>query len=91
MPILSVLPAPSPGGSEPDLDGPANDPPLDDAHARFLQFARRDLDRAYRLAGLILGDSLEAEDAVQDAFLRGWRSGAVATSRASRPGSTASS
>ena len=32
------------------------------------------LDRAYRLAGLILGDALEAEDAVQDALLRAWRS-----------------
>jgi len=78
MPILSVLPAPSAGGSEPDFDGSANDPPLDDAHVRFLQLARRDLDRAYRLAGLILGDALEAEDAVQDALLRAWRSvGAV--------------
>jgi RNA polymerase sigma-70 factor, ECF subfamily len=61
---LRVLPEPSPGGSEPDFD----------AHARFLQLARRDLDRAYRLAGLILGDALEAEDAVQDALLRAWRS-----------------
>jgi RNA polymerase sigma-70 factor, ECF subfamily len=71
---LSVLPEPSPGGSEPDFDTPAGDRPLDDAHARFLQLARRDLDRAYRLAGLILGDALEAEDAVQDALLRAWRS-----------------
>jgi RNA polymerase sigma-70 factor (ECF subfamily) len=71
---LRVLPEPSPGGSEPDIDAPANDRPLDDAHARFLQLARRDLDRAYRLAGLILGDALEAEDAVQDALLRAWRS-----------------
>ena len=29
-----------------------------DAHARFLAFAGRDLDRAYRLAGLILGQAL---------------------------------
>ena len=74
MPTLSVLPEPSPGGSETDFDAPGNDRPLDDAHARFLQLARRDLDRAYRLAGLILGDALEAEDAVQDALLRAWRS-----------------
>ena len=39
-----------------------------------MRLARRDLDRAYRLAGLILGDALEAEDAVQDALLRAWRS-----------------
>jgi RNA polymerase sigma-70 factor (ECF subfamily) len=32
------------------------------------------LDRAYRLAGLILGEAAEAEDAVQDALLRAWRS-----------------
>lgn len=39
-----------------------------------MRLARRDLDRSYRLAGLILGDALEAEDAVQDALLRAWRS-----------------
>src|SRR5687767_13282049 len=30
------------------------------------------LDRAYRLAGFILGDAREAEDATQDAMLRAW-------------------
>lgn len=43
------------------------------ARDRYLQFARAGLDRAYRLAGLILGDGHEAEDAVQDALLRAWR------------------
>lgn len=41
---------------------------------RFLQLANGELDRAYRLAGLILGDSQEAQDATQDALLRAWRS-----------------
>jgi RNA polymerase sigma-70 factor, ECF subfamily len=34
----------------------------------------RDLDRAYRLAGFILGDATEAEDAAQDALSRAWQS-----------------
>jgi len=32
------------------------------------------LDRAYRLAGLLLGDQPEAEDATQEALLRAWQS-----------------
>jgi RNA polymerase sigma-70 factor (ECF subfamily) len=39
----------------------------------FLVASRRALTRSYRLAGLILGDAGEAEDAVQDALLAGWR------------------
>ncbi len=31
------------------------------------------LDRAYRLAGIVLGDPSEAQDAVHDAALRAWR------------------
>jgi len=46
----------------------------EDAHARFVRLAHDELDRSYRLAGLILGDASEAEDAVQDALLRAWRS-----------------
>jgi len=38
----------------------------------FLGLARPELDRAYRLAGLLLGDRAEAEDATQDALLRAW-------------------
>lgn len=45
---------------------------LDDVHERFLRLAGSGMDRAYRLAGLVLGDGTEAEDAVQDALLRAW-------------------
>jgi RNA polymerase sigma-70 factor (ECF subfamily) len=41
---------------------------------RILHLADAELDRAYRLAGLILGNQPEAEDATQDALLRAWRS-----------------
>jgi len=40
----------------------------------YLIASRRVLARSYRLAGLILGDASEAEDAVQDALFAGWRS-----------------
>jgi len=40
----------------------------------FRAVATPQLDRAYRLAGLLLGDAHEAQDASQDAFLRAWRS-----------------
>src|SRR4051794_41954586 len=62
------------------------DPPIDDATGprlvlaadparrdRFLGAARPELDRVYRLAGLILGESHEAEDAVQDALAAAWQ------------------
>jgi RNA polymerase sigma-70 factor, ECF subfamily len=42
--------------------------------ARFLGSARPALDRAYRLAGLFLGNAHEAEDAVQDALAIAWQS-----------------
>jgi RNA polymerase sigma-70 factor, ECF subfamily len=47
-----------------------------EAGQRFLRLANAELDRAYRLAGMILGDRIEAEDATQDALLRAWRSAA---------------
>ena len=39
----------------------------------FAAATERELDRAYRLAGLILGSASDAEDAVQDALLTAWR------------------
>jgi RNA polymerase sigma-70 factor (ECF subfamily) len=46
----------------------------DPAAERFLELARPCLDRAYRLAGLLLGNAADAEDAVQDALTQAWRS-----------------
>jgi RNA polymerase sigma-70 factor (ECF subfamily) len=58
--------------------GAHDDPPVvaggDPAQARFLEFASAELDRAYRLAGLLLADASEAQDATQDALVRAWRS-----------------
>ena len=36
------------------------------ASDRLLGMSRAELDRAYRLAGLLLGDAVEAEDATRD-------------------------
>ena len=43
-----------------------------DRRALIVELAVHGLDRAYRLAGLILGDAAEAEDAVGDAIERAW-------------------
>ena len=40
---------------------------------RFLAVARPALDRIYRLAGLLLGNAAEAEDAAQDALVLAWQ------------------
>jgi RNA polymerase sigma-70 factor (ECF subfamily) len=40
--------------------------------AWFRSLGDRELDRAYRLAGFLLGDAGEAEDATQDALARAW-------------------
>jgi len=48
--------------------------PLDVVARRFLVHTKPRLDRAYRLAGLLLGNSADAEDAVQDALAQAWRS-----------------
>jgi RNA polymerase sigma-70 factor (ECF subfamily) len=45
-----------------------------DAGERFLRLANGELDRAYRLAGLLLSDEHEAQDATQDALIRAWQS-----------------
>ena len=44
-----------------------------DAGGRFVRLADRRLRSAYRLAGYLLGDASEAEDAVQDAIERAWK------------------
>ncbi len=40
---------------------------------RFLAASQPDLNRVYRLAGLLLGNAAEAEDAVQDALAMAWQ------------------
>ena len=54
-----------------DIPGPDADAAR---RAGFLGAARPSLDRAYRLAGLLLADAHEAEDAVQDALAIAWQS-----------------
>jgi RNA polymerase sigma-70 factor (ECF subfamily) len=42
--------------------------------AEYSRAARERVAGAYRLAGLLLGDAAEAQDAVQDALIKAWRS-----------------
>jgi RNA polymerase sigma-70 factor (ECF subfamily) len=44
------------------------------AAADYVRAARAQVDAAYRLAGYLLGNPAEAEDAVQDALVKAWRS-----------------
>lgn len=47
---------------------------VDARAAAFRRLVDRGLDNSYRLAGVVLGDRAEAEDAVQDAVVAAWRS-----------------
>jgi DNA-directed RNA polymerase specialized sigma24 family protein len=54
--------------------GDASTIAADTRRTAFLAASRPGLDRAYRLAGLLLADAHEAEDAVQDALIVAWQS-----------------
>jgi RNA polymerase sigma-70 factor (ECF subfamily) len=54
------------------LTVPAVGHAADDRAATFAALVERQLDGAYRLAAVILGDALEAEDAVNDAAVAAW-------------------
>lgn len=45
-----------------------------DRRAAFANLVDRDLDRAYRIAGVILGNGPDAEDATHDAVVQAWQS-----------------
>jgi RNA polymerase sigma-70 factor (ECF subfamily) len=61
--------SPSAGITERDTS-PSAEPP---GPPQFLDCVGPELDRSYRLAGLILGNVQEAEDAVQDAVVVAWK------------------
>ena len=46
---------------------------LESASAEYVRAARAKADDAYRLAGYLLGDADEAQDAVQEALIKAWR------------------
>ena len=48
--------------------------PLTSASSDYVRAARAKVDDGYRLAGYLLGDATEAQDAVQDALVKAWRS-----------------
>ncbi|HTC86003.1 MAG TPA: sigma-70 family RNA polymerase sigma factor [Candidatus Acidoferrum sp.] len=56
----------------PLLRGVVREPVAIDPAAAFVGLIERELDGAYRLAAVILGDALEAEDAVHDAAVAAW-------------------
>jgi RNA polymerase sigma-70 factor (ECF subfamily) len=64
------LPRVSPSGSRREEDVAERGAP---DRERFLRLTEDRLSSAYHLAGYLLGDSCEAEDAVQDAVERAWR------------------
>jgi RNA polymerase sigma-70 factor (ECF subfamily) len=47
---------------------------LSGASFDYVRAARAEAADAYRLAGYLLGDAIEAQDAVQDALIKAWRS-----------------
>jgi RNA polymerase sigma-70 factor (ECF subfamily) len=47
---------------------------LNGASSDYVSAAKAKVDDAYRLAGYLLGDATEAQDAVQDALVKAWRS-----------------
>jgi DNA-directed RNA polymerase specialized sigma24 family protein len=49
------------------------DLPHDDRHRRFERLARPHLDAAHNLARWLAGNTTDAEDVVQDAYLRAYR------------------
>jgi RNA polymerase sigma-70 factor (ECF subfamily) len=60
-----------PGGTR-TWEATLTDNPAADRSDEFVALATGSLDRAYRLAGLMLLDAAEAEDAVGDALERAW-------------------
>ena len=56
------------------LEGTLDVGEASESRERFLRLAGRELDRAYRLAGLLLGNRADAEDATQEALLKAWTS-----------------
>ncbi len=62
------------GVRQPDPDGRSDAAGRTDADrtAAFIRLADHALDRSYRLAALLLGSEMEAQDAVQDAAVTAW-------------------
>ncbi len=57
-----------------------------DSRDVYVEAAEANVDDAYRLAGYLLGDAAEAQDAVQEALLKAWRNWAgLRDVRAFRP------